>query len=243
MRKHHLLIASVFAMTILAATGLVTARASANPVNPPDSGTLCAVAVDLQYNGKPVVGVPVTVYQVADMGRQGDYFTLTEPFAGSGVDLASVNSAADNVTMAQTLLDHARAGDVTGTMVSTGADGKALFGDLPAGLYLVESGQARGFSSITPYVLTLPELQSDGSWVYDVTALPKTELMAQRADTPSGPSTAHTAQTGGQIVPTPILWVGGGLAAGVGAMLMGGWLWVASCERAGVKHHRALGCQ
>lgn len=190
-------------------------RASANPVDPLDPGVPCAVSFGLEYNGTPIVGVPITIYKVAVMNQRGNYFTLDGSFAGTDVDVNAVDTASGNLAVAHTLLDHATANQVTGQVATTSKNGTAQFNDLSDGIYLVAPGLARGFDAIAPYLITLPELQSDGSWVYEVTALPKTQLAPLHVPTPT--PTPHNAQTGGRIVPFPVWLMAGLLAAGVGA--------------------------
>ncbi|WJM15654.1 SpaH/EbpB family LPXTG-anchored major pilin [Microbacterium arborescens] len=69
----------------------------------------------------------------------------------------------------------------SGTTQTTGADGEALFGGLPVGVYVVEeTGYGPGITPSVPFVVTVPltDPNSNDTWLYDVHVYPKNSTTA-----------------------------------------------------------------
>lgn len=184
-------LAVMSALVVVGLTMAPIARASAHPEDPPDIARPCTVDIDMEDNGTPIVGAPITLYQVADMQPSGTYFELTATFAASGADLTDIATADDNTATAADLLAFATASQLAGQSAVTASDGEASFAALPAGLYLIAPGLAKGYLPMTPYLLMLPQVGDDDAWMYNVTAQPKTQpILASAPPSSSAPTSS-----------------------------------------------------
>ncbi len=131
----------------------------------------------------------VRLYHVADIYSSGHY-TLCGVFSDYGIHMSAGNSQAEWDALRDTLLAciaaDALAPDNTAV---TGADGKAEFTGLSAGIYLVDKIDMGVGGSTYQYaasLLAIPGTDGDGAWAYDVTAAPKhTEKPSGGGDAPS----------------------------------------------------------
>ena len=138
-------------------------------------------------------GVTFRIYKVADVSRYAE-FTLTADFAGYDVSLEKLDSAGWKA-LAQTLSGYVRRDNVTPTdSGKTDAAGTVRFPSagktLTAGLYLVTGERfVRGGYTYTPeaFMISLPDLDEQDRWVYDVEARVK---YGQSYDGGEGPGTS-----------------------------------------------------
>lgn len=155
---------------------------------------------------RPVTGGnSVGLYKVADVIQDngGAWFEEDERFAGAG-EIPDTDEALDaaNLDLAKKMAATAEniAFDVQPKAMD--AEGKVSFDDLEVGLYLVVQ-DARGEGDnkfyITPFLITIPQKNPDGSLVYDVDAQSK-PLGIAREEVPPPPTPPtppkHLPQTG-----------------------------------------------
>lgn len=191
--------------------------AAAAPFDPSRTGSLKIRILETRTR-EGVPGGRVEIYQIAEVGTnsQGYAYVLTEAFARSGFDTATIGdlTASQNLREARKLEAYADSHRID-SMASAvpDRDGKVLFEDLPLGLYLVvQSEAASRHECIDSFLITVP--QKDGeNYVYDVNAAPKTGT----ADTI--PTTAPTRPHHGGLPQTGQLWWPVYLLAAVGAAL------------------------
>ena len=111
----------------------------------------------------------------------------------------------------------------------TGANGEAVFSDVPVGLYLaVQDGFSTSkkmyFSEIESFLVSMPMMDEGGAdWTYSVSAKPKVNPLPTPKPTPvpTDPPTDETLpQTGLLRWPIPVLGVGGLVLFSIGWALV-----------------------
>ena len=137
-----------------------------------DTGRETSLTVCFGEDGEGFSGVEFRLYRVAEVSA-GAKFTLTGDFADYPVRVNGLDSSGWRA-LAQTLEGYAARDDLDPLRAEeTGRDGKAVFGHLDTGLYLVTGGryrQGRHTCTPEPFLIALPTLDGSDAWVYDVTA-------------------------------------------------------------------------
>ncbi|MCD8082640.1 MAG: hypothetical protein LUE86_03685 [Clostridiales bacterium] len=164
----------------------------------PDTARTGSITVTMlsESTGATVAGGTLTAYQVGTVAENdGNYsFAMTDDFAGSGVSLTDMDSQ-DLSALASTLSSYVSDNGLEGTTVTIDSDGVATFSDLTLGLYLiVQNTSASGYYAVSPFLVTVPIL-SDGEYVYDVNATPKTEALSKKSS--GGGSSGGGSGSGG----------------------------------------------
>lgn len=149
--------------------------------------------------GKPVSGGSLTLYKVADAVHDpytGYLFDASKTdFAKAGGDYSSSKTLTS--ALAAKLAKYAEDNKISGKTLNVGKDGKASADKLKLGLYLVvQKKAADGYSSITPFLVTIPQMDDKGNYVYKVDASPKTSVKAN-------PTKKPTPTKKATITPTP----------------------------------------
>ncbi len=168
----------------------------------PDLSRTGSITVSMCKNGTPVPGGTLTAYRVGQIHQEdGNYlFVLTEEFAASGLSLENPD--------AQALAAYAKEQNIQGKTQSIDQEGIAEFQELELGLYLmVQAEPAPGYGAVAPFVVSLPYAK-DGTYIYDVDAIPKVELEPEPTET-TAPLEPTLPQTGQLNWPVPVLGVAG----------------------------------
>lgn len=146
--------------------------------------------IHYEYNGINIADTVFYVYRIANMDSEG-YFELADDYSDAPVDLSiKPNEGWDSLAL--TLKNMAAAeGFQPLQKTTTDKDGRASVEGLSAGLYLVV-GQKSVFDGYTYYSLpglvSVPALDQEGKWNYEVTMQPKVE----REKNPDDPEGAKT---------------------------------------------------
>ena len=131
------------------------------------------VTLTEQKENEPIVGAELDVYFVATarVNENGKLsYVYTDSFEDSGIDI-------DDASLATKLDGYVSEYDITSVRITTDENGTVTCKDLALGLYFIrQTGAVEGFSSCTPFVVTVP-VEKDGGYVYDVNASPKTEVV------------------------------------------------------------------
>ncbi len=215
---------SVYFTSLLIMCGILAlvwpSSASAIDIDPIDYGHLNTLTLHVAYAGTDIEGMTYDIYYVAT-GNEGTSFTLAGAFAGYPVDLTDL-TASGWQTAADQLAGYARTDHIAPNATGiTDAAGNITFTGLPAGLYLsVGEDLIKGYSlfEVSPFLVALPHLQDDGSWLYDVLAHPKVGdpiRVPEDTPTPTTP-TDDLPQTGWLWWPVPLMAVLGLLLFGIG---------------------------
>ena len=129
-----------------------------------------------EADGTAVPGGTLTVIPVADAVYDdgNNLFVYTEEFAECGLDLQRIDAEENGAPgLAEELAAWAGEKGIAGTDKEIDKDGKAVFEELPLGLYLfIQKTPAEGYESVHPFLVTVP-LWDGEKLVYDVEAGPK----------------------------------------------------------------------
>lgn len=140
------------------------------PLDPERTGSITVSPT----SGKSI-GTELSIYRVADVvvDNADQQYILTEDFSGSGADLTNLDNTEE---LAKTLSAYAANQGLSGTTKAVGTDGSVTFDSLPLGLYLLIQTVAQpGESIVNPFLVSVPMLDGNAEWVYDVDAGPKAE--------------------------------------------------------------------
>lgn len=157
-------------LTLLVALMLLPTQALA--ARPIDVHHESSLRVQVTPDGMPQVGVEMRLYQVAVVSREC-LFTLTGEFEDYAVSLND-NDSDSWRELATTLEGYVRTDKLEPTqVVETGEDGIAAFEHLATGLYLVVADRwyvsADSYYIPSPILVSLPSLDTEDKWVYDIT--------------------------------------------------------------------------
>lgn len=141
----------------------------------------------------PVRGAELNVYQVASVEENDGSlaYTYTDRFRSATSSLENIQSQS-MIQELELLAINLEAPDYSG---QTDEEGNLLFENIPLGLYLViQPEPADGFYAIKTFLVSVPSVDQNGNYVYDVDASPKTEL----EKLPSTPSATTTVTVDGK---------------------------------------------
>lgn len=142
---------------------------------PLDTQRECRLTVQYAGEGQGLTGLTVSVYRVAEALSDGTYQKIA-PFAEYPVSVYDINTATGWKQAADTLLGYVAADNLVPTATTTTDEGgKAMFGGLPTGLYLVGDVTAKTATArweFDGFLTYLPAVEED-VYVYDLAANPK----------------------------------------------------------------------
>ncbi|HCC01824.1 MAG TPA: hypothetical protein DEP60_03910 [Ruminococcaceae bacterium] len=144
-----------------------------------DLSKVCSMTVNCQDGGQILKEVPVRIYRVAAVEKNGS-FEYAGPFSTyqDKIKINGLSAASEWDASAATLSEYVAADGkpVTASQLS-GNDGKAVFNNLQSGLYLVLLEHSMSGSTtyqFHPFLISLPNYDSQThTWDYHVTVNPK----------------------------------------------------------------------
>lgn len=177
------------AAVLAALTLLVWCAAPAFALEVVDLSRTGSIKVSLydSETSEAVGGGTLTLYRVAKVQKDNANlsFVYTNGFEDCGVELGDLSEGELAGRLAEKI-----AATAESTTVEISDLGIAEFGDLEVGLYLVvQTTAAENYNVINPFLVSVP-IQENGSYVYDVDALPKVGTAAKK--TPEPPDTPDT---------------------------------------------------
>ncbi len=198
MKKHRMRKRISGLLSLLAAAVLVVATCV--PAMASETGAATAANLDRtkegyieirpRYNGTYLTDGTFSIYRVADVEYDNGSLTyvITEEFAGSGLGdqisreaLLTDEELLKDAALVEALISYALENDLTpvGTdEVTEESRGWIRFRGVTAGLYLiVQTGDSTGFETAEPFLVTYPQVGSDGAWDYYVDATTKMSLI------------------------------------------------------------------
>ena len=135
------------------------------------TGSISVTLIEQKQN-EPIVGAELSVYYIATvvMDANGNLiYDYTK-------DFEQIDAPIDDASLALKLDVFVSQKSVPSVKITTNAEGTALCGDLPLGLYFVkQTGAVEGFAPCTPFLVTVPN-EKNGEYVYEVNASPKTQV-------------------------------------------------------------------
>lgn len=183
------------AAVLAALTLLVWCAAPAFALEVVDLSRTGSIKVSLydSETSEAVGGGTLTLYRVAKVQKDNANlsFVYTNGFEDCGVELGDLSEGELAGRLAEKI-----AATAESTTVEISDLGAAEFGDLEVGLYLVvQTTAAENYNVINPFLVSVP-IQENGSYVYDVDALPMvgtaTKKTPEPPDTPDKPDTPDT---------------------------------------------------
>ena len=140
----------------------------------------CSFTIAYRYDGQRFSNHPVKLYKIADVSADFQY-TLTAPFANSGLILNGVRSVSEWNVIRSTLETHILTYDVDADLIGvTDQDGQVCFQALKPGLYLAITEQVIQHDWIYAFdsaLVALPGLGADGLWQYEVAVTSKSKAI------------------------------------------------------------------
>lgn len=183
------------AAVLAALTLLVWCAAPAFALEVVDLSRTGSIKVSLydSETSEAVGGGTLTLYRVAKVQKDNANlsFVYTNGFEDCGVELGDLSEGELAGRLAEKI-----AATAESTTVEVSDFGAAEFGDLEVGLYLVvQTTAAENYNVINPFLVSVP-IQENGSYVYDVDALPKVGTAAKKTpEPPDKPDTPDTPDT------------------------------------------------
>ena len=160
--------------------GYVQAASTADAREPISSDKDCSLTIAYRHDGKSFSALPVKLYKIAEVSADFQY-SLTAPFANSGLILNGVQSVGEWNVIRSTLETHILAyGIAANQTVVTDQDGQTCFQGIKPGLYLAITEQVLQNDWIYAFdsaLVALPGLGTDGLWQYEITAAAKAEAI------------------------------------------------------------------
>lgn len=183
------------AAVLAALTLLVWCTAPAFALEVVDLSRTGSIKVSLydSETSEAVGGGTLTLYRVAKVQKDNANlsFMYTNGFEDCGVELGDLSEGELAGRLAEKI-----AATAESTTVEISDLGVAEFGDLEVGLYLVvQTTAAENYNVINPFLVSVP-IQENGSYIYDVDALPKVGTAAKKTpEPPDKPDTPDTPDT------------------------------------------------
>ncbi len=128
------------------------------------------------YDGQMFAGLNIQIYRVAEISEFAD-FMLTGAFQSLPVSLENIKTQGEWREVASTLSAYVVSEEISADYeAATGEDGTVTFTDLPLGLYLVymvRGNTEDGYCHFDSFMISVPTLDAEDNWAYDVVARPK----------------------------------------------------------------------
>lgn len=203
-RIKKLILAFATIMVLMSSTNVM---AAADTVLMPDLiSSTGSLKVVYQYTSdKSVInidGAEIEVIQVADVTVSDGivHYELLPEFESSGITLDGM-STKQSIEAASTLDSLATTSEHQGSEKITDSQGTVTFDNVPVGMYLVRQtgagGTAQSYEYFDPFLVMVPEKDpGSASWIYDVTAQPKSETKKVERTTTTSPTPTVTKTPG-----------------------------------------------
>ena len=182
------------AVTVLTSVVPAAANYTGDAREAVDTAAQCSLTLTYSVSGVALEGQQVSIYQAASIDADGVY-ALTGAFSGYPLRINAPRSQTEWRELTVTLCSYVAAGQISATATQTvGGSGTVKFTGLKPGLYLVSAlrGQVNGVTYVfDSFVISVPGLDDNGYWFYDVAAVPKWE----RYDPSPSQLTYHVVKT------------------------------------------------
>jgi hypothetical protein len=156
------------------------AVSTSDAVEPIQCEKECSLTVSYGYEDAVFSGLQVNLYRVAEVSADFNY-RLTQPFESSGLVLDEIKTSGEWNVVRSTLEAHILAHNINPDFSSiTNEEGKASFDALKTGMYLAIVSQATQddfHCRFDSALISLPGLEQDGHWQYQVSANAKGEVL------------------------------------------------------------------
>lgn len=158
----------VFCLSLLAGRTPILAE----EVDMNQRGSLTITVHDAK--GTPIPGGTITIYHIGTIENTSSQpaWKATPEFAKANADL----SQPENRQVIAYLADYASRNEIPGRTYTIPANATVKFSDIPLGLYLVvQQKAAPGYRRMNSFLISVPNSDENGHYVYDVNAYPKAD--------------------------------------------------------------------
>ena len=190
----------------------------------PDLNGKGSLTLTMNYNGQPLNSGKVNILALGEVQEFSENKYAFKLFASLGKSTLTQKELYD-VEVAKSLLNSAKKLYEKNIVSQPISEGKVVFKDLNAGLYVVwqeETDACDGLSAFQPFLISVPRWQED-AYVMDVVAAPKVPLMDEPPEppetTPPSPPSSELPKTGQLNWPIPVLAVSGVMLMIIGLIL------------------------
>lgn len=174
----------IFAV-MLSLVQLVLAVSTADAKEMPEPKNDCSLTLHYSHGENAFAGQDIMLYHVADLTEEAQY-TLSDSFAMCPVSVSGVASQSEWDEIAVTLNSFIISEKIAPIKhIPTDENGIAAFDGLTAGLYLVSEVRAEQEDNVNifgSFVVSVPGIDGNGEWIYDVTAKPKSVTVNPSGD-------------------------------------------------------------
>lgn len=211
-----------FLLALVLVQSIALTVAAAPPV--PDLSSNGSITFTMNYGGQPLDSGRLNLCKVAAIVKMDEYeyiFELIPDLEESNADMENVSDPA----AARDLLKLVEKKPLSKTTTPI-VNGKAVFSDLPVGLYLVwqeKDDATEDFAPIQPFLISVPKLQGD-RYIQDIVAKPKVPLETEPTEPPPPPPPPppYLPQTGQLNWPIPVMAITGCALFVLGLILCSG---------------------
>ncbi|NLO86265.1 MAG: Cna B-type domain-containing protein [Clostridiales bacterium] len=153
------------------------------------------VNVSLKFEGSPVEGATLTVYQIGrtkQSGQTGE-FEAIEPYTQQGISFENFTIEKGTAVIEKLAAVFAKPNSLEGVSMTTDANGQATWSSLAHGIYYIRQTKSEGmadeFEFIAPFLVAIPVMNSSSThWAETIEAFPKLETTPTPTPSPA-PST------------------------------------------------------
>lgn len=161
---------SLFIIMFFISTDIVSASDHVIDFN--KKGTISVTLMENDDN--KISGAEITIYHVATVSSKDNklVYTYNEFIKDCKGDLNDLSNESLTSEINKCITD-----DMPSQSKITNNEGQVNFENLELGLYLVkQTNNVLGYSNIDPFLVNIPK-DMDNKWVYDIKALPKTDII------------------------------------------------------------------
>ncbi|MCI1653897.1 MAG: pilin N-terminal domain-containing protein [Lachnospiraceae bacterium] len=208
--KVHVKLQTIGILAVLAAVLCFWLAAGSRPALA-DSGKTGTITVNVEdTDGHAVAGGTLAIYQVAAV--QDGKFVYTRDFSSTGKLEKNSDFSDQLADQLASIAEQSKAETMDTRTVDQ--KGTARFSNLPEGVYLfVQTKEADGYTTLNPFLVTVPFTDTDGVTTYDITANPKPGKVSKKTEPTPAPAPTPTPtpidhrlpQTGQLWWPVPVL--------------------------------------
>lgn len=137
----------------------------------------CSLILNYYYDNNDFDNTKVKIYHIADVTSDFQY-QLSSDFSNYPIKINGLKANAEWQSIEQTLNAYIEADHINEKLLYSIKDDKVIVSDLKPGLYFIKTDKINTedytllFDS---FLISVPELISDGTWNYDVNTYPKAE--------------------------------------------------------------------
>lgn len=162
-------------LTIIAIIPVTALAASTSDATEPITGTSGSLNIEYKYEDYKINNIDVDIYYVASVSEDYQY-SLSGQFASYSVVLNGIKTTEELKNLEETIGSYISADKIEATNSGKVVNNKISFKDLKTGLYYVKTQEIdeKDYKlSFESFLISVPSLDDNNKWNYDVKAFPK----------------------------------------------------------------------